>query len=328
MQAWNGTAGRALTRRSFVKGGAAAAAGLALGAPRLAAARRGAAADLVLRNGRVHTLAGARQQAVAIADGRIAYVGSNAGADALAGAGDRGHRPRSADRDARDPRRPQPPVLRRCRADRADPQLRDPRPEAVRQADPQAPRQARRKRARRLDGGRSSGTRPRWTSCRPRRTSTSSRRRRPIIVYSLDGHIALANSRALAIAGIDATTDPPGGEIRRGPRRRADRDPARQRDRPRRRRRSRRSQPNRTPTRSPPATDDGRGRDHHLPARVRARARAHRPGHCSPTAAASGAPAVALYGRGRARPPTRRRCSARAEGLRSTYARPGVRSTT
>ncbi len=42
--------------------------------------------------------------------------------------------------------------------------------------------------------------------------------RRPIIVYSLDGHIALANSRALAIGGIDASTsDPPGGEIRRGP---------------------------------------------------------------------------------------------------------------
>ena len=87
MRASNGTAGGALTRRAFVRGGAAAAAGLALGAPRLAAARRGAAADLVLRNGRVHTLAGARQQAVAIADGRIAYVGSNAGADALAGAG-------------------------------------------------------------------------------------------------------------------------------------------------------------------------------------------------------------------------------------------------
>ncbi len=40
---------------------------------------------------------------------------------------------------------------------------------------------------------------------------------RPILVYSLDGHIALANSRALQIAGIDASTpDPPGGEIRRG----------------------------------------------------------------------------------------------------------------
>ena len=42
--------------------------------------------------------------------------------------------------------------------------------------------------------------------------------RRPILVYSIDGHIALANSRALEIAGIDASTpDPPGGEIRRGP---------------------------------------------------------------------------------------------------------------
>jgi predicted amidohydrolase YtcJ len=41
---------------------------------------------------------------------------------------------------------------------------------------------------------------------------------RPVIVVSLDGHIALANSRALTLAGITgATSDPPGGEIRRGP---------------------------------------------------------------------------------------------------------------
>ena len=41
---------------------------------------------------------------------------------------------------------------------------------------------------------------------------------RPILVISLDGHIALANSRALEIGGVDASTpDPPGGEIRRGP---------------------------------------------------------------------------------------------------------------
>jgi predicted amidohydrolase YtcJ len=39
---------------------------------------------------------------------------------------------------------------------------------------------------------------------------------RPILVVALDGHIALANSRALALAGIDdSTKDPPGGEIRR-----------------------------------------------------------------------------------------------------------------
>lgn len=42
--------------------------------------------------------------------------------------------------------------------------------------------------------------------------------RRPILVTSLDGHIALANSRALELAGINASTpDPQGGEIRRGP---------------------------------------------------------------------------------------------------------------
>ena len=41
---------------------------------------------------------------------------------------------------------------------------------------------------------------------------------RPILVVSLDGHIALANSRALTMAGIGpSTADPPGGEIRRGP---------------------------------------------------------------------------------------------------------------
>lgn len=38
--------------------------------------------------------------------------------------------------------------------------------------------------------------------------------RRPILVYAIDGHIALVNSRALKLAGIDAgTKDPPGGEI-------------------------------------------------------------------------------------------------------------------
>jgi predicted amidohydrolase YtcJ len=45
--------------------------------------------------------------------------------------------------------------------------------------------------------------------------------RRPILVYAIDGHIALANSRALELAGIDAATkDPPGGEIVRDRKRR------------------------------------------------------------------------------------------------------------
>ncbi|MFN8114218.1 MAG: amidohydrolase [Solirubrobacterales bacterium] len=38
--------------------------------------------------------------------------------------------------------------------------------------------------------------------------------RRPILIYAIDGHIALVNSRALKLAGIDSKTkDPPGGEI-------------------------------------------------------------------------------------------------------------------
>jgi predicted amidohydrolase YtcJ len=37
---------------------------------------------------------------------------------------------------------------------------------------------------------------------------------RPIIVYALDGHVALANSRALTIAGVSSETpDPPDGEV-------------------------------------------------------------------------------------------------------------------
>ena len=41
---------------------------------------------------------------------------------------------------------------------------------------------------------------------------------RPILVISLDGHIALASSRALAIGGVGASTpDPAGGRIVRGP---------------------------------------------------------------------------------------------------------------
>ena len=134
--------------------------------------------------------------------------------------------------------------------------------------------------------------------------------RRPIIVYSLDGHIALANSRALAIAGIDASTaDPPGGEIRRGRGQGADRDPARRRDRPRGvedpaadagagRRRARRR-----------LRADGRGRDHDLPARLRRASASWPRWRRSPTAARCPCARTSRCGSRPRRPPTRRRCS-------------------
>lgn len=70
-------AARTISRRGLVKRGAALGAGLALGAPATALAGRGAqasrgtaGADLILRNGRVHTLARpGRAQAVAVAGG-------------------------------------------------------------------------------------------------------------------------------------------------------------------------------------------------------------------------------------------------------------------
>ena len=217
MHASNGTGDGALTRRAFVRGGAAAAAGLALGAPRLAAARRGAAADLVLRNGRVHTLAGARQQAVAITDGRIAYVGSNAGADALAGAGteviDLGGRM----------------VLPGIHDGHMHPlsgglALTAPTLN-YRQLNLKEFVAAIRKLLARTSEEEPDGwlsvdlwDAPAMDKLPTKEDLDKLETSRPIIVFDLNGHTALANSRALAIGGVDASTpDPPGGEIRHAP---------------------------------------------------------------------------------------------------------------
>ena len=130
---------------------------------------------------------------------------------------------------------------------------------------------------------------------------------RPILVYSLDGHIALANSRALQIAGIDASTpDPPGGEIRRGPGREptgillddaiglvSSKVPPPTPGAGRRRARSR-------------LRADGRGRDHNLPARVGPRARAGRARHARRPRPAAAAPPRRALGRGRGRGGPRR----------------------
>ena len=217
MRASSGTAEGALTRRGFVTGGAAAAAGLALGAPRLAAARRGAAADLVLRNGRVHTLAGARQQAVAIADGRIAYVGSNTGADALAGAGTEvidlgGRMVLPGIHDGHMHPLSGGLVLTAPTLNYRQLNLKE-FVAAIRKLLARTSEEE-------PDGWLSVDL---WDATAMDKLPTKEdldklETSRPIIVFDLNGHIALANSRALAIGGVDASTpDPPGGEIRRGP---------------------------------------------------------------------------------------------------------------
>src|SRR3954462_7898748 len=74
-----------ISRRRFVRGGMASAAGAALWSPSTAFGHAGAA-DTVFRNGKVLTIAGNRvAEAVAVSAGQIAYVGSNSGAQAFAG---------------------------------------------------------------------------------------------------------------------------------------------------------------------------------------------------------------------------------------------------
>ena len=74
-----------ITRRRFVRDGAAAAAGAALAGPASALAQSGPA-ETIFRGGRVLTVSGRRMaQAVAVRGGRIAYVGTSAGAAAFAG---------------------------------------------------------------------------------------------------------------------------------------------------------------------------------------------------------------------------------------------------
>ena len=178
-------------------------------------ARRGAAADLVLRNGRVHTLAGARQQAVAITDG-----GS----------------PRRLQRRRRHARR-------RRRGDRAGgrmvmPGIHDGHMHLlsgglVLTAPTLNYRQlnlkefvaairkllvgARAKRSPTAGFRSTSGTRPRWTSCRPRRISTSSRRRgRSSSSRSTDTSHSPTRGRSRSAASARARRTRPGARSAAG----------------------------------------------------------------------------------------------------------------
>ena len=217
MHAVSAGTGGALTRRSFVVGGGAAAAGLVFGAPQWAAARRGtAAAELVLLNGRVHTLAGKRQQAVAIAGGKIAYVGSDAGAQALAGPGTEvidlgGRMVMPGIHDGHMHPLSGGLALTAPTLDYRQLNLTE-FVAAIRKLLARTTEEE-------PDGWLSVDL---WDATAMDKLPTKEdldklETSRPIIVFSLDGHIALANSRALAIGGVDASTpDPPGGEIRRG----------------------------------------------------------------------------------------------------------------
>jgi len=214
---------RTISRRGLVKRGAALGAGLALGAPATALARpgrragRGAAgADLILRNGRVHTLARpGRAQAVAVAGGQVAQVGSNAAIDALAGPGTE-----VIELDGR-------MVMPGIHDGHMHPlygglALTQPtlnyRQLNLRQLLDAIAKLLGASAAEEPDGWLSVDL---WDATAMDREPTRHdldglATSRPIIVFSLDGHIALVNSRALGIAGIDASTaDPPGGRIKR-----------------------------------------------------------------------------------------------------------------
>ena len=203
-----------ISRRRFVRDGVALAAGGAVAAPTTALAQAGAA-NTVFRNGRVIAGTGHRlAQAVAVSNGRIVYVGSDSGVASFVGAGTevidlRGRTLMPGIHDGHI----HPlagglalikPTLNYRKLDLA-PFLAAIRKFLRRSAD-QEP-----------DGWLSVDL---WEPQGMDRTPTKEDldrlpTRRPIIVIDLSGHSAVANSRALELAGITASTpDPKGGKIR------------------------------------------------------------------------------------------------------------------
>jgi predicted amidohydrolase YtcJ len=220
--ATQGLSGRAgISRRSVIKRGAAVTAGAALlGSPaRALGRRRGAAvAELVLTGGPVITLDPATRnaKAVAIAGGKVIAVGSEADVQATVG--------------------PATEVI--DLAGRAvSPGIHDGHTHplsggrlltaptlnyAILSLDQFVNRIRRlleRTASQEPDGWLSVSL---WDASAMKKIPTKAhldglQTQRPILVTAIDGHIALANSRALALAGIDASTpDPSGGKIRRG----------------------------------------------------------------------------------------------------------------
>ena len=211
--------GGGISRRRFVRDGATLAVGTALGVPAATRAQPGAA-DVVLRGGRVLTMRGKGEaEAVAVSAGRIAYVGSNSGAAAYAGPGTevidlRGRTLMPGIHDGHSHPLSGGLVL-------TEPTLN------YRKLDLKPFLAALRKLLARSSEQEPDG----WLSVDLWEPSGMDRQptkkdldrlhtRRPILVIDYSGHTAVANSRALEIAGISASTpNPPGGKIERGPRR-------------------------------------------------------------------------------------------------------------
>jgi predicted amidohydrolase YtcJ len=210
------TGGRGLSRRDVVKGGLViAGATLARSAPAFAR-RRGGGADLVLTNGRLHTLdrANPSARATAISGGQIVYVGGTAGAESQIGGStqviDLGGRmvlPGIHDGHIH-------PLAGGQALTR--PSLN------YRQLKLPAFLTAMQRLITRFPGGGDDSWLivGEWDATYmpklPTRADLDPLSPRPILVNSLDGHIALVNSRALEIAGVTASTpDPPDGTIRR-----------------------------------------------------------------------------------------------------------------
>ena len=201
-----------------------------MGAPLGARAQQAGPAEFVFRGGKVLTMSGNRvAEAVAVAGGRITYVGSDSGAGAFVGAGTEVVELRG---------RTLMPGIHDGHMHPLSGGISLTKPTLnYRQLDLKEFVEAIRKLLARTSDQEPDG----WLSVdlwdpfgmdrQPTKEDLDRLpTRRPILVIDLNGHTAVANSRALELAGIRASTpDPPGGRIKRGAEAGADRHPVRQR---------------------------------------------------------------------------------------------------
>ncbi len=175
-----------------------------------------APADLVLRNGRIYTLDDARTwaEAIAIDDGRIVYVGANAGVDPFAGPGTRfvdleGKMVLPGFHDSHAHPVSGGVELGQCNLNGLA--TREGLFAAIEECAARTPDEEW------LVGG--GWDLPLFPGANPDRTELDRLSPdQPTYLSSADGHSAWVNSRALDIAGVDATTpDPPNGRIERDP---------------------------------------------------------------------------------------------------------------